>query len=81
MAVNDITDNETLAHLLQYDSVFGKYPGEVHADGDSIVVDGKRIACSRSGTPGNLPWGEVGADIVVESTGNLHRPRQGPRCT
>ncbi|MCC6830404.1 MAG: type I glyceraldehyde-3-phosphate dehydrogenase [Thermoleophilia bacterium] len=69
VAVNDITDNETLAHLLQYDSVFGKYPGEVHADGDAIVVDGKRIRVFEERDPGNLPWAEVGAEVVVESTG------------
>ena len=69
VAVNDITDNETLAHLLQYDSVFGVYPGEVHADGDSIVVDGKRIRVFEERNPADLKWGDVGADVVVESTG------------
>jgi glyceraldehyde 3-phosphate dehydrogenase len=69
VAVNDITDTPTLAYLLQYDSVFGIYPGEVSADGDAIVVDGRRIKVFAERDPGALPWGELGVDVVVESTG------------
>jgi glyceraldehyde 3-phosphate dehydrogenase len=69
VAVNDITDTPTLAYLLQYDSVFGRYPGEVIADGDAIVVDGRRVRVFAERDPGALPWGELGVDVVVESTG------------
>ncbi len=69
VAVNDITDTSTLAYLLQYDSVFGIYPGEVSADGDAIVVDGRRVQVFAERDPGALPWGELGVDVVVESTG------------
>ncbi|MCB0874250.1 MAG: type I glyceraldehyde-3-phosphate dehydrogenase [Actinobacteria bacterium] len=69
VAVNDITDNETLAHLLQYDSVFGTYPQEVVAEGDAIVVGGNRVKVFEERDPGALPWGDLGVDVVVESTG------------
>src|SRR3974390_3431665 len=69
VAVNDITDTSTLAYLLQYDSVFGIYPGEVSADGDAIVVDGRRGKVFAERDPGALPWGGLGVDVVVESTG------------
>jgi len=69
VAVNDITDTSTLAYLLQYDSIFGIYPGEVSADGDAIVVDGRRVKVFAERDPGALPWGELGVDVVVESTG------------
>jgi len=69
VAVNDITDTGTLAHLLQYDSVFGRYPGEVRAEGDSILVDGRSVRVFSERDPGALPWSTVGADVVIESTG------------
>jgi len=69
VAVNDITDTGTLAYLLQYDSVFGRYPGEVAADGDAIVVDGRRVKVFAERDPGALPWGDLGIEVVVESTG------------
>jgi glyceraldehyde 3-phosphate dehydrogenase len=69
VAVNDITDPKTLAHLLKYDSVLGNYTGEVSADGDFLVVDGQRIKVLAERDPGNLPWKELGVDLVVESTG------------
>ncbi len=69
VAVNDITDTPTLAYLLQYDSVFGQYPGEVVADGDALVVDGRRVKVFAERDPGALPWGDLGVDVVVESTG------------
>ncbi|MFV0406474.1 MAG: type I glyceraldehyde-3-phosphate dehydrogenase [Propioniciclava sp.] len=69
VAVNDLTDNDTLAHLLKYDSILGRFPGEVVADGESITVDGKKIRVFEERDPAALPWGEVGVDVVVESTG------------
>ena len=69
VAVNDITDTRTLAHLLKYDSVLGNYAGDVGADGDHLVVDGQRIRVLAERDPGNLPWGQLGVDLVVESTG------------
>lgn len=69
VAVNDITDTKTLAHLLQYDSVFGKYPGEVHATESGISVDGEKFTVLAERDPAKLPWGDLGVDIVIESTG------------
>ncbi|WP_296665370.1 type I glyceraldehyde-3-phosphate dehydrogenase [Demequina sp.] len=69
VGVNDLTDNATLAHLLKYDTVLGKFPGEVTFDDDNIYVDGKAIRALAERDPANLPWGELGADIVIESTG------------
>ena len=69
VGINDITDAKTLAHLLKYDSVHGKFPGEVVADGNALVVDGKKIPISAERDPANLPWGKLGAEIVLECTG------------
>src|SRR6266540_3467949 len=69
VAVNDLTDAKTLAHLLKYDSVHGRLDGEVQATGSGISVDGKEIKVLAERDPGALPWGSVGADIVIESTG------------
>src|ERR687890_365301 len=69
VGVNDITDTKTLAHLLRYDSILGPYPGTVEAAGDSLVVDGDELKVFAERDPGSLPWGDVGADVVVESTG------------
>ncbi len=69
VAVNDLTDSKTLAHLLKYDSVHGKFPGEVSADGNDLVVDGKKIKVYAEKDPANLPWQELGIDVVVEATG------------
>jgi glyceraldehyde 3-phosphate dehydrogenase len=69
VAVNDITDAGTLAHLLKYDSVFGRYPGTVTAEDDAVVVDGDRLKVLAERDPAKLPWKELGAEIVVESTG------------
>jgi glyceraldehyde 3-phosphate dehydrogenase len=69
VAVNDITDTRTLAHLLKYDSVLGNYAGEVSADGEYLVVDGQRVRVLAERDPGNLPWRDLGVDLVVESTG------------
>ncbi len=69
VGVNDLTDNKTLAHLLKYDTVLGVLPAEVTYDDENIVVDGKSIRALAERDPNNLPWGELGADIVIESTG------------
>ena len=70
VAVNDITDTETLAHLLKYDSILGRFPGEVEATATaSIIVDGQEIKVLSERDPADLPWGELGVDVVIESTG------------
>ena len=69
VAVNDLTDTKTLAHLLKYDSILGRFPGEVSYDEDSITVDGKQIKVLGERDPKNLPWKDLGVDIAVESTG------------
>jgi glyceraldehyde 3-phosphate dehydrogenase len=69
VAVNDITDPKTLAHLLKYDSILGPYPGSVSPDGDAITVDGKRLQVIAERDPQRLPWGDLGVDVVIESTG------------
>jgi glyceraldehyde 3-phosphate dehydrogenase len=69
VAVNDLTDPATLAHLLKYDSILGRFPGEVSVDGDVISVDGDQLKVLSERDPGALPWGDLGADVVIESTG------------
>jgi glyceraldehyde 3-phosphate dehydrogenase len=69
VAVNDLTDAETLAHLLKYDSILGRYPGEVKAGGDGISVDGDELKVLSEKDPAALPWSDLGADVVIESTG------------
>jgi glyceraldehyde 3-phosphate dehydrogenase len=69
VAVNDLTDADTLAHLLRYDSVHGRYPGDVSASGDNLVVDGDEIRVIAERDPGSLPWNDMGVDIVFEATG------------
>jgi glyceraldehyde 3-phosphate dehydrogenase len=69
VAVNDITDSPTLAHLLKYDSVLGRYDGEVKATADGIEVDGDTLRVTAERDPAALPWKELGAEIVIESTG------------
>ncbi|MBA4247482.1 MAG: type I glyceraldehyde-3-phosphate dehydrogenase [Microbacterium sp.] len=71
VAVNDLTDNAALAHLLKYDSVGGVLAHDVSHDGDSITVGGHRIRVFEERDPANLPWGELGVDIVIESTGRF----------
>ena len=77
VAVNDLTDAETLAHLLKYDSVHGTFPHEVTVDGDCIVVDGKKVQVLAQTDPAKLPWGDLGVEIVVESTGRF---TDGPKA-
>src|SRR3954462_3416959 len=69
VGVNDITDTKTLAHLLRYDSILGPFPGEVEATENAVVVDGKELRVFAERDPAALPWSDVGADVVVESTG------------
>jgi glyceraldehyde 3-phosphate dehydrogenase len=69
VAVNDITDAATLAHLLKYDSMYRRFPGRVEARDEAIVVDGSPIRVLAERDPGNLPWGDLGVDVVIESTG------------
>jgi glyceraldehyde 3-phosphate dehydrogenase len=69
VAVNDITDNETLAHLLKYDSVYGPFQGTVEASGDSLLIDGQEVKALEERDPAALPWGDLGVDVVIESTG------------
>ena len=69
VGVNDITDNDTLAHLLKYDSILGPFPGTVEATAEGLVVDGKELKVSAERDPADLPWSDLGAEVVVESTG------------
>lgn len=69
VAINDITDTQTNAHLLKYDSTYGRFPGEVSATEDSLVVNGHRIQVVAQRDPAQIPWGDFGVDIVIESTG------------
>jgi glyceraldehyde 3-phosphate dehydrogenase len=76
VAVNDLVDAATLAHLLKYDSVYGRFPGDVAADAGDVVVDGVRVRTLAETDPRALPWEELGVDVVIESTG-LFRTRAG----
>ncbi|MTA41380.1 MAG: type I glyceraldehyde-3-phosphate dehydrogenase, partial [Actinobacteria bacterium] len=69
VAINDLTDTKTLAHLLKYDSTLGRFSGTVSYSDDEIVVNGKAIKVSKEKDPAALPWGKYGVDIVIESTG------------
>jgi len=71
VAVNDLTDNKTLAHLLKYDTITGRLDADVTFDNDQIVVNGTAIKVFAERDPANLPWGELGVDIVIESTGHF----------
>ena len=69
VAINDLTDVETLAHLLKYDSIHGVFPGDVSVVGGNLVVNGREIRITAERNPADLPWGELNVDLVVESTG------------
>jgi glyceraldehyde 3-phosphate dehydrogenase len=69
VAINDLLDPEYLAYMLRYDSVHGRFDGDVSVEGNSMVVDGKKIRLTAERDPSNLKWGEVGVDVVIESTG------------
>lgn len=77
VAVNDLTDNKTLATLLKYDSIHGRYPGTVEFDAENLTVEGKKIRVYEERDPSNLPWGDHKVDVVVESTG-VFRGRAKP---
>ena len=82
VAINDLFDNEQLAYLLKYDTVMRVFDKEVTADADYMYVDGKKIAMTAERDPAKIPWGELGVDIVVESTGvcsRARRAREAPR--
>jgi len=76
VAINDLTDAKTLAHLLKYDSIYGRYGKSVGVDGDAIVVDGKKIGITAIKDPKQLPWKKLGVDIVIESTGVFRKKEQ-----
>ena len=69
VGVNDITDTKTLAHLLRYDSILGPFPGTVEATDTGLVIDGRELRVFSERDPAALPWGDVGAEVVIESTG------------
>ncbi|MFM8526525.1 MAG: type I glyceraldehyde-3-phosphate dehydrogenase [bacterium] len=69
VAVNDLTDSDTLAHLLKYDSILGRFPEEVEASGETLSVGGKEMKVLSERDPADLPWGDLGVDVVIESTG------------
>jgi glyceraldehyde 3-phosphate dehydrogenase len=69
VAVNDLVDTGTMAHLLKYDSILGRFPGEVAVSGESITVDGAELKVLSERDPAQLPWGDLGVDVVIESTG------------
>jgi len=71
VGINDLTDAKTLAHLFKYDSVHGVFPGTVAAQEDALVIDGRRVKVTAETDPANLPWKELGADVVIESTGHF----------
>jgi glyceraldehyde 3-phosphate dehydrogenase len=71
VAVNDLTDNKTLAHLLKYDSILGRFPGSVELSGNGITVDGDELRVLAETDPAKLPWGDLGVDVVIESTGRF----------
>ena len=79
VAINDLADADTLAHLLQYDSVHGRYDGEVSVEGGALLVDGDSMQVCSERDPANLPWGELGIDIVIESTGFFYKRDQASK--
>src|SRR3954463_12015915 len=76
VAVNDLIDPEMIAHLLKYDSILGRFPGEIEVSGDGITVDGKQLKVLNEKDPAALPWEDLGVEVVIESTG-LFTDREG----
>ncbi len=74
VAINDLTDTESLAYLLQYDSNYGKYAHKVTSDEDHLIVDGQKVKVLSEKEPAKLPWGDLGVDVVIESTGVFVKP-------
>ena len=79
LAINDLTDTHTLAHLLKWDSVHGKFEGEIGYDDENIIVRGHKIKVLKDRDPGNLPWKKLEIDVVLESTGVTLRRTRGKR--
>ncbi len=79
VAVNDLTDPKTLAHLLKYDSILGPYPGTVEATETGLLVDGKELKVLAERDPADLPWGDLGVDVVIESTGFFTKREQAAK--
>jgi len=71
VGINDLAPNDVLAHFLRYDSILGRYPGTVEATDKALVVDGREIAATAETDPAELPWGSLGADVIIESTGRF----------
>lgn len=79
VAINDLTDNATLAHLLKYDSLYGPFPGDVSLKSDNLTVNGRDIRILAEAQPENIPWGEMGVDIVIEATGRFRTHKDASR--
>ncbi len=79
VAINDLTDNHTLAHLLRYDSLYGKFPGEIVLKDANLLVNGREINILAQGQPEKLPWRELGVELVLESTGRFRTHREASR--
>ena len=77
VGINDLTDNATLAHLLKYDSAQGPFDGTVEATDDALIVNGQKIAAFAQRNPADLPWGDLGVDIVLECTGIFRTKEKG----
>src|SRR5437667_8912590 len=69
VAINDLTDTQTNAHLLKYDSTYGRFPGEVEATEDTLIVNGHKVLVIAQRDPAQIPWGDLGVELVIESTG------------
>ncbi|MBR5701919.1 MAG: type I glyceraldehyde-3-phosphate dehydrogenase, partial [Oscillospiraceae bacterium] len=78
-AINDHKSPDLLAYLFKYDSVFGRYPGEVSHDDHSIIIDGRHIPVFNCSDPGEIPWGDTGAEYIVESTGKFKKNADAAR--
>ena len=76
VGINDLVDTQTNAHLFKYDSNYGRFNGDVSVDGDNLVINGHKIRVTKERNPENLPWGELGVDVVLEATG-IFRDRDG----
>ncbi|HWR84265.1 MAG TPA: type I glyceraldehyde-3-phosphate dehydrogenase [Candidatus Deferrimicrobium sp.] len=76
VGINDITDAATLAHLLKYDSIHGRFPGDVRAEDSNLVVNGRKIPVFAERDPAKLPWGKIGADVVLECTGLFRKKEE-----
>jgi glyceraldehyde 3-phosphate dehydrogenase len=79
VAVNDLTDNATLAHLLKYDSLYGKCVGEVALQGENLLVNGREVQIFTEASPERVPWGDLGVEVVVEATGHFRTHREASR--